>query len=98
VFVVSYQLRRFHDPRQIVEVLQKVGEWCHYFDTTWLVQTNLTADDIYNQLALVFNQDERLLILEVKPPAMYQGWLPDEAWSWIRARLGAPLTWPSWRR
>src|SRR5260370_12564296 len=95
VFLVAYQLRAFHDPRQIVEVLQKLGHWCHFFDKTWLIQTNQTADDIYNQLASFINNDERLLILEVKPGAMYQGWLPQEAWDWIRQRLGAPVTWPS---
>ena len=47
VFIVTYQLRRFHDSRPVVEALQKVGEWCHYFDSAWLIQTNWTADDIY---------------------------------------------------
>jgi hypothetical protein len=94
VFVVTYQVRLFHDPRQVVEVLQKLGHWCHYFDKTWLIQTNATADEIYNQLTPLFNEDERLLILEVRPPAMYQGWLPQEAWDWIRQRLGSPISWP----
>ncbi len=98
VFIVTYQLRRFHDSRPVVEALQKVGEWCHYFDSAWLIQTNWTADDIYNELASFFTQEERLLILEVKPTSMYQGWLPQEAWDWIRQRLGPPVALPYWRR
>src|SRR5260370_40349423 len=94
VFLVAYQLRAFHDPRQIGETLQKLGHWCHFFDKTWLIQTNTTADDIYTQLASFIKDDERLLIIEVRPNSMYQRWLPQEAGDGIGQRLGAPLTEP----
>lgn len=88
VYSVMYQLIPWRNPNAIAVELQKSpGGWFHHFDYAWLVATTETANQIYNRLAPMFNDKDRLLILEIKPHAMAQGWLPEEGWKWIQDRV-----------
>lgn len=58
--------------------------WWHHMNNTWLITTNLNAHQIYNNLYEHISPQDRLLIIQIKRGADYQGWLNQEAWEWIK--------------
>jgi hypothetical protein len=63
--------------------LQNIGPWWHYIDSTWIVKSNLTAQQIYSRIAPGFlSTSDFILIIEIKSESKF-GWLPQEAWNWI---------------
>jgi len=84
VYLVTYQLRPLRNPAPIVEELQRSPSWWHYLDYTWLISTSETIEQFWSRLAPRFITTDHILILEIGPYARYQGWLPKDAWEWMR--------------
>jgi hypothetical protein len=55
--------------------------WWHFLDNTWIVSSNLTADQYAKKLFPFFEQTDYLLV--VKITMEHQGWLPKDAWDWL---------------
>jgi hypothetical protein len=84
IYVVSYSLRPKRNVTGLITALQtQFQAWFHYLDETWLIQTDETPDEVYERLRHHINRDDRLLIVKADP--LYQGWLPKDAWDWMRA-------------
>jgi len=93
LYLITYQLDP-GAPRNISQVVQNIeqtitslgGDWWHYIPGTWIVNTNLTAEQIAGSIhAQMISERDRLFITAVQAP-MY-GWLPAEAWTWLNERL-----------
>jgi hypothetical protein len=85
IYLVSYQFR--NDPEDypaFFEVLQSFDGWWHYIDGTWLVATDLDAKSIRDRLLPHLDNDVNLLVAEVGNDMA--GWLPKDAWDWIREK------------
>ena len=59
-----------------------ISDWWHHIDSAYLVVSTLNVNQLYN---LVFPgvPGKYLLIIEVDPNNA-QGWLPNNAWSWLQ--------------
>jgi len=88
VLLITYDL--VSKPKEqyadLYKELTKANFWWHYLESTWLVATDMSPADWYSKLLSSITQNDRLLIIEVKPN--YYGWLSKEAWDWIKAHLG----------
>jgi hypothetical protein len=85
VFLVSYDLKSTtKDYTPFYNELKK-KTWWHYLGSTWLIHTDETATVLYNRLCHHITRDDRLLVIEAGRDR--QGWLPEEAWKWIREKL-----------
>lgn len=62
--------------------LQSIGPWWHYLDTTWIIKSNLTAQQIHAVLAPHLSRNDLMLVVEIVPGNRF-GWLPPDAWTWI---------------
>jgi len=86
VYCVSYDLNK---PGQNYEGLYKElknsPSWWHYLDSTWLIHTSETADQLSARLLNHIDQSDRLLAIKVV--RAYQGWLTEDAWVWIREHV-----------
>lgn len=86
LLIVSYDLRK---PGQnysgLWDELKNSPRWWHYLDSTWLVATSETASQLYNRLLQHLDKGDSILIIEAGKNI--QGWLPQEAWDWIRQEL-----------
>jgi hypothetical protein len=69
--------------------LQGSFKWFHHVSATWIVLRYETLDELQRLLVPLIFADDRLLILPAKGPA--GGWLPKEAWDWIRQNV--PNAW-----
>ena len=68
--------------------LRSSGAWWHYMTNTWLLHTEEGPQKLYEKLADYISKGDRLLIIDITDIQDYFGWLPGDAWKWIRERLG----------
>lgn len=91
VFLVSYDLREpGQDYSGLIEELKASEAWWHHLRSTWLVSTKETADELYARLDEHLAENDRLIVLELAKHAPRQGWLPEQAWTWVDKKLGKP--------
>src|SRR5947208_3217570 len=91
VYCVSYELRvagKNYEP--LYNELKKSTRWWHYLQSTWLIQTDETAVQVWQRLVAHVDQQDSVLLIEVRNNA--QGWLPKDAWDWIRDNVPPPST------
>ena len=85
IYAINYDLKQ---PGQsysgLYEAIKSCGDWWHYLGSTWLVDTSLDAQGIWNRLDPHFDENDRALVIGVTEDR--QGWLPQEAWDWISSR------------
>lgn len=86
VYLVTYDLNKpGQDYTELYEAIKSLGAWWHYLDSTWLVDTTYSADQIAAKLKPHMDDSDYFLVIRVQRD--YQGWLPKDAWDWINARL-----------
>ena len=83
---INYDLKQpGRDYTGLYEAIKGLGSWWHHLGSTWLVNTNLNAAEIWRQLATHVDTNDSMLIIGVT--ADRSGWLPKEAWGWINDQL-----------
>ena len=86
IYAINYDLKR---PGQNYEALSEVIKGCgaswHYLGSTWLVDTTLDANGIWKRTESHVDKNDFFLVIGVTRD--YQGWLPQEAWDWIKNRV-----------
>jgi hypothetical protein len=85
VLLITHRLSEDKDYSSFYEVIKgNCAEWWHYFDTTWIVTTSYTANDFSQLLLAHIDQEDRLLVIQVRKN--YQGWLEKDAWDWLNSK------------
>ncbi len=69
----------------LYEAMKAIGKWWHYLDSTWIVVSEESSQGIWNRLYNHIDKNDYLLIIEVKGNP--HGWLPKDAWDWIRENV-----------
>jgi hypothetical protein len=88
IYAVNYDLKApGRDYAGLYDAIKGCGEWWHYLGSTWLVDTRLNADAVWQRLAPHVDENDYMLVIGVT--ACWQGWLPEDAWKWIRGRIAA---------
>ena len=86
IYAINYDLKR---PGQhyaaLYEAIKSCVEWWHYLESTWLVDTALTAPAIWQRIAPHVDAHDVFLINGISRD--YSGWLPKDAWEWINSRI-----------
>lgn len=85
-FSIIYDLKvPGRDYSGLYEAIKNSGKWWHYLDSTWIIATNENASQIWTRLANHIDKNDYLLVIEVVDNV--QGWLPKDAWQWIRTNV-----------
>jgi hypothetical protein len=82
MFLITYDFKNEEIPKSFFETLQHLGSWWHFINGSWLVSTELDAGAIQDRLADHLDENVNLLIVEAGREM--SGWLPKNAWDWIR--------------
>lgn len=82
-YIVTYDLKQpVEKYTPFFEELRRSYKWSHYIENTWIVLRYDALAELGSKLRPLIFQSDRLLILPAKGPA--DGWLPKDAWQWIR--------------
>ena len=85
-FSINYDLRApGREYKKLYDAIRASGKWWHYLDSTWIVATDESAQQIWNRLKDHIDKNDYLLIIEVRDNS--QGWLPEKAWNWIHRNV-----------
>ena len=86
VFCVSYDLNKpGQNYNELIKELKDSQVWWHYLDSTWLIKTDESADNLSSRLKKHLDKNDNLLIIRVTKD--YAGWLPKDAWDWIQKNV-----------
>lgn len=89
VYCVSYDLNKSGQKYDdLYEELKSSPGYWHHLDSTWLISTTETAEQVYSRLRKHLDDNDRILIIKVVRD--YQGWLSESAWKWIRDHVIDP--------
>jgi hypothetical protein len=83
LFLVSYTLNPNRVNKPLIDELMKSNGWTHHIDNTWIIATNENEKQLYNRLEPFLQQNDLILILEIRKKSSYYGLLPKESWDWI---------------
>lgn len=85
IYSIQYDLNRpGQNYADLHAAIKSCGAWWHYLDSSWLVDTTLTASGIWTRLSPHIDKNDNMLIIGVTRD--FAGWLPQDAWSWINQR------------
>lgn len=83
IYLISYDLNKIgKNYSDLYTTIKNHYTWWHYLDSTWLIYTSESTNQIWNRFSSIIDNNDSILIIEVKDN--YQGWLPKEAWIWIK--------------
>jgi hypothetical protein len=77
-------------PTKVAELeplFNKATSWYRYAPNCWILWTTGTPESWYNFLAPHITQNDYMFIVELNMQN-YKGWLPKNAWDWIKERTG----------
>ena len=82
VYLVTYDLNKVgQDYNNLYNAIKDIGSYYHCLDSTWLVETDLTSEQISSYLRQQIDYNDHILIIKVMKD--YQGWLPKDFWNWL---------------
>ena len=86
IYAINYDLKKpGRNYEELYKAIKSCREyWWHYLGSTWLVDTNLSAAQIWERLSPHVDTNDRFLVIGVTQD--YSGWLTQDAWDWIKAR------------
>lgn len=86
-YIISYDL---HSPGQQYEDLKKIiigfnGAYIKILESTWLVRTDLTPEEMVNKIRSVVDTNDSLFVSEITNN--YQGLLNKDDWEFIKESI-----------
>ena len=86
IYAVNYDLKKGpgRDYEALHNAIESCGKCWHYLDSTWLVDTDLDASEIWEELKPHVYANDDVLVIGVTRD--YAVWLPKKAREWINNR------------
>ncbi len=86
VLIINYALNNgLKDYNPLFNAIKGCGEWWHFMESTWIVNTVYSADVVGKHLQKYIDTNtDHLLVMRLQRES--QGWLPNEAWNWINSK------------
>ena len=88
VFLISYDLRQpGRDYADLHKAIKSFATWAKPLESVWLVDTYLSAKDIYARLSPYLDQNDLIFITPIGRGSY--GVIPREVWTWLANRVYA---------
>jgi hypothetical protein len=86
VYCVAYDLNNpGQNYSELYRELRNSSGFWHELESIWLISTFENAQQLSNRLLKHIDQNDRLLVLNVNRD--FQGWLPNDAWTWLNNHI-----------
>lgn len=73
VYQVDYDLRKQRDYQDLYQRIRSYPSWCHPLESTWVIGTTQTAEQIRDYLMGVMDADDGILVTELTGAAAWKG-------------------------
>lgn len=84
LLLITYQLKApTANYSKLISTLKSSTNWWHYLSTTWLIVTPMEPVEYSELLKKCIYKGDRFFIVDITNQKR-QGWLPQEAWDWIK--------------
>ena len=86
VYSITYDLKKpGQDYSGLYNAIKSYAGWWHYLESTWMVATDDTPNQIWERIRSHVDKNDSVLIIEVKDNM--SGWLPRKAWDWLHKNI-----------
>ncbi len=86
VYIVTYDLSKpGQDYSGLAQQIKACGGWRHVLESTWIVATDMTAQQLHSKLKDCVDRNDKMLIIEVTDN--YHGQLNIKDWDWLHRQL-----------
>lgn len=85
LILITYDLKQpDRDYETLYEAIKQCGDmWWHYMESVWMIHTDLTPAQCFERLHPNIDANDYLFLVDITNQAR-QGWLPKDAWSWLK--------------
>lgn len=87
IALISYDLNKprkgYSDLHDAIKAIS--GTWWHHLTSVWLVDTDLSTQEIYEKVKEHIDENDELFITRITRD--YTGYLPKKAWEWLKDRV-----------
>lgn len=86
-YMITYDLNsEGQNYEKVIKAIKDASTyWCTYWKSSYLIKSNLTPDEIQDNISPYLDGNDTLLVIEVKNN--YQGWLSKKNWEFIREKI-----------
>lgn len=89
VYMITYDLnatgQKYEHVIQAIKDSSLNKSFCSYWKSSWLIKSNLSAQQISDRITMHMDNNDRLIVVEAKPN--FQGWLTEEEWKFIQEKI-----------
>ena len=87
LYSISYELKSVGvNYESFWAAIKNQGEAIRCLDSTWIVDSRKTKQEITDDLCKVVRDGDRFLVIQINKD-QYYGWHSAEVWKWISSRL-----------
>lgn len=84
-YLITYDVNSDDNYNLLEKELKKYERWWHYLERTWIIISDETPQEIWSRIENKINKKNNLLIIEIRKES--EGWLPRNAWDWIKKNV-----------
>lgn len=88
VYMITYDLnKQGQNYEALIKAIKdsSTGAWCTYWKSSYLIKSNLSVQQVSDNLTSCLDSNDSLIVIEVKPS--YQGWLKEKGWKYIKENI-----------
>lgn len=86
VYLITYDLNDSgKNYTELFDAIKAYKDWQHPLESTWFIASGQTANEIYENLRKVIDDNDNLFVVEIST-VNHQGWLPKSFWEWLNSR------------
>lgn len=83
--LIGYDLNKTKNYADLIEKIKSFGTWWHHLDSTWLVNTSLTAIQMRDALKPYIDADDELLVLDVTSDSRAWTGFSSRGSNWLKS-------------
>jgi hypothetical protein len=84
IYLIGYDLKSGQNYESLIQSIKKVGTWWHDLDSTWLVKSNASSEQLLEYLLAHIYKNDKLLVVEVVPGSWAGYGFSEAGLDWLR--------------
>lgn len=84
IYIIQYSISG--SDTKLKDMIKTSGHWFNHFTNSWIIKSNEDISYWQRELEKYIEQGkDKLLIFEIDNIKNYKGWMPNDAWDWLKS-------------